>query len=446
MSLENTLPVKSPVSSDTNIKLQTIFFSPKNSTYILQHVYTKLTNDFPPQIVQPILLKYKNYLIDLQGTIYKSCFDDILRDLQSSGKLSLEEFLVSLNTITINKFYETLQNEILQTPSPKSPRVTFEKTSDDKSPSGSELENQDNLDVNSNNDIESNNNITNKITTKTTSTNTTNTQQDNTNILHTHNYQFFSKDFEFANGRYKCEIPLEYIHGGGGIEENQIILDQFCLQCDIYNITQTNNKLYLYEAGNRIIINIPLGYYTIHQLLNVLQTTFNQCSLNGHTYTICLDKIKNKTIIKSDTMLTFDFQFEDTFESSINSIQSILGFNKVHYMNNNIYISETQPIHNIYDNIYVKLFINEKHLERVTTSHDDFAYFCKIDTDYDKNFGKTVCRNPDSKFYHNGIDISNDSKCNTITLTIELWNSPITRIFKSCNFDFTMKFITHSIN
>jgi hypothetical protein len=64
-----------------------------------------------------------------------------------------------------------------------------------------------------------------------------------------------------------------------------------------------------------------------------------------------------------------------------------LGFEKEEYFNNNIYTAELYSNVNIFDELYVKIFINDKEIPRYSTSKRDFFYFETFDLDMNNCFG-----------------------------------------------------------
>jgi hypothetical protein len=95
----------------------------------------------------------------------------------------------------------------------------------------------------------------------------------------------------------------------------------------------------------------------------------------------------------------------------------MLGFIKTDYLNNNFYIADKPPSLNIYDELYIKIFINKIELEKCNTSKKDFCFFESFDVDVSKYFGKTyITELPQSQYYIN-------NKVNMNTLSIKVYNS-----------------------
>lgn len=183
------------------------------------------------------------------------------------------------------------------------------------------------------------------------------------------------------------------------------------LLCDMYNITDTNNKFYLLEKTNKYLITIPIGFYNIDRLLEIITKAINLVSENktkDYKYSIYRNKIKNKVYISCDWITSdkdknstkrYPLNFGILFINNSHKIQNyslneILGFNKYEYIANNIYIGEKMPIENIYQNIYFKLFINDKEIERYYTTKENFSYYDKIFLNLNENYGNNIYHKP----------------------------------------------------
>ena len=86
----------------------------------------------------------------------------------------------------------------------------------------------------------------------------------------------------------------------------------------------------------------------------------NSSSQSKFTYTVFKNAAKNKTYIQcagaDSRPANFSLKFADLPNSSSYSLREILGFKKMEYMNNNIYVSEKHPINNILQNVFLRVF------------------------------------------------------------------------------------------
>ena len=89
-----------------------------------------------------------------------------------------------------------------------------------------------------------------------------------------------------------------------------------------------------------------------------------------------------------DTKDVFSLYFIEN-ENNFN-LANILGFNKLFYGKNCHYIAEDPPNCNIYDNLYLQVYLNNIPINKYETSNKNFSYYEILNLDMDKDFGKTV--------------------------------------------------------
>ena len=197
-------------------------------------------------------------------------------------------------------------------------------------------------------------------------------------------YHFFSGDSIFVDDKYIFDFELKNV--------KSFCLDKIKIDCNnLYNITLDNNKFIVFENEKYINVKIPVGYYPIKQLLNCIENILNKESPNNNKYEMFIDDNKNKIYIKCNNNDGIPYNFNIKFPNNTTSnynIQQILGFIEFEYMNNNMYVSETHPIENIYEEIYIKLYLNNVEIVRSISSKRDFCYFYSFDLDLNKYFGK----------------------------------------------------------
>ena len=363
------------LSEFSSLRFKHIFMSPKNSEHILRLVETNYPTISTEQLVQN--------LKDLQNDIYDIFFPQIQTELVKRGKFSPEESLIALNKLTINKVTELVQQT------------------------------QGNP---NNNTI---NNSTHAPITKTSTANNTGTQTEQTEEQPTSNssvryHHFISSDSRFLNGRYNFELVTS--------EQNRLLntnLHLFKLRCNMYNITESNNKFSVLEKDMRIDIQIPVGYYSLDSLYKTLTDILNDCSKHKWTYSIYKDDCKNKTLF-SCTNNNKPCSFNVLWVASRNcySLREMFGFKLDTYVNNNIYVSENHPIEDVFDTLFLKVFINDKELSQYYTSNG-FTYFHCFNVNVGEHFGRTMTFSIPNSTIYDVLETVHPNK-----ISFELWNSP----------------------
>ena len=228
----------------------------------------------------------------------------------------------------------------------------------------------------------------------------------------------FSENAIYENGTYTFHVSLNNI--------KTVNLDKVKIKCNMYNISENNNKFYLIEQNKKTLVTIPIGYYEIDFLLKVISECMNNVSINknkDYFYKVYNDEIKNKVCFCCEVIdlerltrpINFNLSFLHTKDEV--ALYDMLGFVKTDYLNNNFYIADKPSCLNLYDELYIKIFINKIELEKCNTSKKDFCYFESFDVDVSKYFGKTyIVELPNSQYY-----INNDVNMNT--LSIKVYNS-----------------------
>ena len=115
-------------------------------------------------------------------------------------------------------------------------------------------------------------------------------------------------------------------------------ITDFNISNKLYNIVVGNNRLYL----NNILVVIPIGLYTIDNLINVINDIMKKKVIEKveNTERICFN-VLNVKFIEADST-TFPLRY-------------ILGFSKYEYKNNNKYIAEHEHNINYITDIYIKV-------------------------------------------------------------------------------------------
>jgi hypothetical protein len=361
--------------SDIFQRFKQVFISPKNTEYILGIVSSK----FPYIDSSLFQQNFKTTLIELQNVIYNTYFTQICNDLHKKGRFNLEESLLVLNKLSIEKL-EYVVNTTSPPPVEQLPLVE---------------------------------------------------QSQSQGQEQAHFHHFFSKDAQLLSGKYIFKFNMDNI--------NSLALTAFKLDCNIYNITELNNKFSIFENGDVFTVSIPFGYYNLDVLLSTISDLLNSESPNKYTYILKRNKIKNKVYIEctSNNMMpcSFNIMFEDTREFASYSLQEILGFSQNEYNNNNLYVSENHPIDNIFDQFFIKLFINDKEISRFSSTTPNFSYFHSFHVDMNNCFGKTFYL---QNSFNDSFDILED--ISSTEISIELWNSQTHILTRFVDFELVMFF------
>jgi len=357
-------------------RFKQVFISPKNTEYILSLVSSKFPNIESSSFDQ----LFQTTLVELQNVIYDTYFAQICNDLKRKGRLNLEESLIVLNKMSIEKL-EFIANKSIEKPQqlsppqqlPPPPQLPPPQQLPPPPPQVSPPQPQ---------------------------------------LAHYHH--FFSNDAQLSSGKYTFKFDIDNI--------NSLSLTSIRLDCNIYNITELNNKFSVFENGDIITINIPFGYYTVDVLLKTMADLLNNQSTNKWTYSLKRNLVKNKVYIECSSKdlpyINFNIQFEDTTEFSSYSLREILGFAQNEYSNNNLYVSENHPIDNVFDQFFLKLFLNDKEISRFTSTNPNFSYFHSFHVDMNACFGKTFFL---QNSFYDSFDILEDVSVDEISF--ELWNS-----------------------
>lgn len=441
-------------------KFRNVFISQTNSNYILNLVLNKLNNQYKEyQNVfsnSQIIERYYLILVDLQTFIYDTYFNDIYTEITSKENFNLEEILIMLNKLTINKFELFIHQDINQGVNQDTNQIINQDNAVVESQNIQERDNQkqsiernlqrqiaereeQNVSETKLNNIQ---NIKEKENVKEKEN-----MEEKENIREKENmeekesikekdryiqyHHFFSRDATLASGRYKFPIKLKNIKG--------IKMSFFKLDCNIYNITESNNKFFITEKATKVPIAIPIGYYNIDNLLEKMSDVMTFNSPNKLKYDVIRNTDKNKVYIAcssyDNNIVKFNLEFVKNDNDFSLALREILGFNKNEYINNNLYVSEKCPIHNILNDVFMKVYINDREICRYSTTTRDFYYYERLHIDLDKYFGKSFSVNDD---YFTIYDIVEDLSSDDIS--IEFWTSTKNSIKRAMNFDFVLTF------
>jgi hypothetical protein len=427
-----------------NNSFKQVFISQKNTGYLFDLIISRVlrNNSEYQQIIFSNIHSYKSNLIEIQTYIFDDTFHKFYN---SNGNLDFEEILISLNKLTITKFEYLLYQDL-------------------NKKYNAEI-NQNRININQNNNIQKLENTSND--------NVLQIKQDvikqdvikqdvikqdvikqdvikqdvikqdviKQDVIKTRNQHYLSKHAIFKNGVYHFDFQLKNV--------KSINLQSIKINCNLYNINEYNNTFTIIEKNNKILISIPIGYYSIEILLKVITSLLNNCSqgTNEYIYNVYKNTFTNKIHFTREVknvdngnnyIFGIDFTPKDrNIQKNYNNynnynLYEILGFRKREYFNNNIYISENHPVENVFEEIYIKLCINNKELQRYNTTLDTFSYYESIQLNMDENFGKTLYYNYDFMPY----DIIDKLDINSLSL--QFYNTFNYHLHNIIEFDFIL--------
>jgi len=239
--------------------------------------------------------------------------------------------------------------------------------------------------------------------------------------------RFFSRNASIDNGRFNFKFTLP-----NNSPLKSITCTLFSLNCNLYNITESNNLIELTEnegGSSSQILHIPIGYYSIMDLIDTLNKLLKN---GGEAMHVILHKHKYKVQISSSKPFCIKFLTNNKIVSA-SSLGTILGFTNSNYMNNNTYLAENHPQSAPFNTLFLRMFAGSHgdgqfELSKSKTSDINFNYFSCIQIPYDDTFGKTfTCTLPDEPF-----DIITPIKCET--LSFEFWSPTFGHIKRFLDF------------
>jgi uncharacterized protein YjbI with pentapeptide repeats len=415
---------RNPTNNNLNIanSVKQIFISQKNTGYLFDLIVSKILKSKPQY--QPVLFnyinKYKENIIQLQDLLFNDSFLKIYQKTESSGNIDFEEILIELNKLTVLKFEQMLVNDLADKFTQNNVETSSQSNLQQSNLQQSNLQQsnlqQSNLQQSNlqQSNLQQSQPRFQSQPQQTTMSNqmyyansykeddisvTSFTSEDKSTLLST---EFFSGNAVFEDGKYTFLLKTDDISG--------INIDNIKIKYNLYNITEHNNKFVLIESGVKTDVFIPIGYYDISTLIDMISDCTNDASVNrnkDYFYKVFLNTFKNKICFLCDYVnkeqvtkpISFGISFYKSKNTNIINLYEMLGFYKTNYINNNLYVAEDFANTNIFDEIYCKLYLDNMELPKYTTSNLNFCFFEKINTDMDKSFGKTISTQFNDDFY-----------------------------------------------
>ena len=357
-----------------------VFVSQRNSGYLFDLIITKILRYSPnyQQIIFNNIHIYKENILDLQELIFNDSFSNIYNNLSKSGNIDLEEVLIELNKITVSKFEIILQQDLnnkykQQVQQVHQVRQDYQVHQDHQvQPQVRQVQpqvHQVQPQVHQVQQVQPQVHQVQQVQPQVHQDRQVQQEKGTLPIILEENdynilsRQFCSENAVFNNGKYSFQFFLNNI--------KSVNLDNFKIKCNMYNINEYNNKFYLLEQTNKTIITIPIGYYDIDTLLKTITNLLNDMSINknkDYKFNVYNNKIKNKVYFTCQSTekerlnknTSFGLLFKKNKDYNNYSLSDILGFEKEEYFNNNVYTAELYSDVNIFDELYVKIFIKIK--------------------------------------------------------------------------------------
>ena len=422
--------------SDITKSFKNVFISQKNSGYLFELIITKILQNnahYKKYVINHIDI-YKSNIIDLQSFIFEDNFANVYNEMKSTESVDLEQILILLNQITIVRFENLILDDLY-----KKHQSHITEQIDDKVESSDVRSERERTERERTERIRESEARESEARESKISCDLKNVEKyESQEIeLSTVFHHLFSKHAVVQSGRYNYRLNIENV--------GSINLDSINILYNMYNINEYNNKMYLVEQNNKVLITIPVGYYSIDQLLIVMSTLFNNASINknkDYKFHSNLHKIKNKIFFSCELNEKEKFKRNVVFgmsfiydkypknEQRVSSLQEILGFEKSEYINNTTYVTENPPNICIFEDLYVKVFVNDIELKKYNTSDSSFSYYQCLNIITDSDFGR-VMRFPQG---YSPYDIYNENYIIN-TISFEFYNSHMNIINTPIRFD-----------
>ena len=284
--------------SDIVNRFKNVFISPNNSNYLFNIIINKL-NQRNIHVTENLEL-YKQNFLELQTMIYNDNFVNIYNDyFNKNQSVNLEDVLIKLNQIAVTKFEFIVSQNYIQKNYLQQIQQNEQKQNVLIENNLEQNEQKQNVHerINKKNNYKSNKK--NHVMVKKEERGIIEKKDKNTitenNTTKINFINFFSDDANFINNKYEYDIKIENL--------KSIYLESINLLYDMYNITNYNNKFYLLEGSHKHLITIPIGFYVIDKLLDIITKSINFVSINknnDYKFLIYKNKIKNKVYITCD--------------------------------------------------------------------------------------------------------------------------------------------------
>ena len=159
--------------------------------------------------------------------------------------------------------------------------------------------------------------------------------------------------------------------------EGEYYVESFTITDRIYNVSDTNNKVYINSYNGATPSNHTLtltnGFYSETQLRDELSTKLN--TISGNTYTVTYDSKTAKYTITETSGDTFKFTFLD---NTSNSARKLIGFSKANTSYSTTHTSDIGADLCPFKIICCSLDeVGKKHIKTTEHYHTDLYFSCE---------------------------------------------------------------------
>jgi hypothetical protein len=409
---------------DIKDRFKNVFISQKNSGYLFDMIINKVIKSYPHfnNILLEFIETYKMNMVNLQEFILN---DNFFLIYENNKKL--EDVLIALNKITVSKF-EYLLIQDLNKKYTNDEFDNYQVQNQDQNQHQNQDQNQHQNQVQNQHQNQVQNQHQNNF-------DESDKYSENEIELSERYIHFMSNDSYKNKGRYLYNIDVPKL--------KSIDLQSIYLKCDMYNINELNNKFYIIEQNVKTLITIPVGYYSIQNLVDCMTKFLNLLSVNknkDYTFKIFLNILKNRVCFTINNNNEHNnnrnnYNYSLLFiENEYNyNLQKICGFDKIIYANNSIYVAENPPNTNIFEKIYMQIFLNDIPLNKYETTKNNFCYYDILRLDMEKDFGKGLTFNSENNQY----DLYKEFDLNTISFQ---FNNNHEYTLDNLNFEIIVRF------
>lgn len=362
------------------------FISGENTRLILGNTLNRLSNQFPTDLLRSNVQLYSQQLAELQEYIVVNIIPKLIEEGLRNGTFSPQSSLESLNSITQTQLEQLITQTQVGNSQPTA-RVTEVHNSPPRL---------------------QNNYVQTDMTEVTERTELTDSVPRELKNLH-----LFSRHASLKKGIYTFNISNLYTNTNTVPKIKAVKITSFNINSKcLYNLNETNNMLTIIHSNQtqKADITLPIGAYDFDGLINCINGYLSEYSI-----TFTHNNVKNRIFIKHKNGSPFSIYFTQ-------GLSNVMGFAKRDYSNNDLYVGEKEPCTNVYQNIYLRLYLNDKEIPRVKTSLPGFSYF--HDSHTDGNSADT-------------FEIYDDIDANTIS--VSLWDTQHELITRSCAFDIVVQ-------
>jgi hypothetical protein len=190
--------------------------------------------------------------------------------------------------------------------------------------------------------------------------------------------RLFSKDAQFQDGKYTFNYLLKNV--------KSINLQDFHYYADFYNIDSTSDVFTILYNRKEYNIHLKHGYYCLSNLLSSLTEIINKETKGSFNINRCM--ISNRVSISNMEQTCFGIKFSNGEDPT--SLKQMLGFDKIEYVNNCMFVAESPPMLCDTRTLYIGILANDQFVSKYDTSNPGFDYFESVPIDPSNTNGRWV--------------------------------------------------------